>query len=269
MFISLRNIIKFIFIFCFFSCEKENESYFNLSINPTDAYSYMQSGDVITYDINVSSSTSLDLFKITETIENGFPDTLFIVNVPQKNNYTTSFSYQVPDQIGLDSLSEIKITFSARNTEGITVNRAKIIYVSGGEVLQEFSGNNMFSCENNCTPNRLDAYDLFLKEARCSNDSASHIADKCDTINNTLSRCWYSPSGLNFVRNNSFDYVNATSQSAEATYLSSVPQNEICNISLHDIIITKLENQYMVIKITDVRDESGYDTDFYDFSIKQ
>ena len=75
-------------------------------------------------------------------------------------------------------------------------------------------------------------------------------------------------SGLLFSKNNSFDYANATLEGIENTYSTSVKKEFVDQISENDIIITKIESNYVIIKIIFVIDGIGSGDDRYIFNIK-
>ena len=80
---------------------------------------------------------------------------------------------------------------------------------------------------------------------------------------------WVSSSGLSFAKFNSFDHANATSQTLENAYEISLKQEFVDNIVSDDIIITKIANKYIAIKLIYVIDDIGAEDDRYIFSIKQ
>ena len=115
----------------------------------------------------------------------------------------------------------------------------------------------------------FNSYNLLTGTAAYNSDTSTHISDNTDSISDILSRKWISMSGLLFSKNNSFNYAHATLEGIETTYSNSVKKEFVDQISENDIIITKIENNYLIIKIIYVIDGFGSEDDRYIFNIKQ
>ena len=116
---------------------------------------------------------------------------------------------------------------------------------------------------------QFNSYNLVTGTPSYNSDSSSHILDNTDSLSNILSREWISNVDLLFSKNNSFDYANATFESVKNTYNNSLKKEFVDQISEGDIITTKIENNYLVIKIIYVIDEINSENDRYIFSIKK
>tara|TARA_B100000780_G_C21058789_1_gene425495 strand:- start:586 stop:960 length:375 start_codon:yes stop_codon:yes gene_type:complete len=116
----------------------------------------------------------------------------------------------------------------------------------------------------------FNSYNLLTGTGSYNSDTTTHISDNTDSISDILSREWISISGLLFSKNNSFDYANATLEGVINAYNTSVKKEFVDQISVSDIIITKIENNYVIIKIINVEDDpNGSENDRYIFNIKQ
>ncbi|MBC8299053.1 MAG: hypothetical protein H8E55_25125, partial [Pelagibacterales bacterium] len=102
-----------------------------------------------------------------------------------------------------------------------------------------------------------------------SSDSTSHISDNTDSISDILSRKWISMSGLSFTKVNEFDYAHATLEGIKTAYNTHLIKEFVDNIETDNIIIAKIENNYVIIKIMQVIDDAGSENDRYVFNIKQ
>ena len=120
------------------------------------------------------------------------------------------------------------------------------------------------------TSSEFNSYNLLTGTGSYNSDTTTHISDNTDSISDILSREWISISGLLFSKNNSFDYANATLEGVINAYNTSVKKEFVDQISVSDIIITKIENNYVIIKIINVEDDpNGSENDRYIFNIKQ
>jgi len=174
--------------------------------------------------------------------------------------------YTCPDISSLDT-SSVKLIFYCSNTNGDINERAKIFSVISENVyLNETTGHTMFL--NNSS--EFNSYNLLTGTGSYNSDTTTHISDNTDSISDILSREWISISGLLFSKNNSFDYANATLEGVINAYNTSVKKEFVDQISVSDIIITKIENNYVIIKIINVEDDpDGSENDRYIFNIKQ
>jgi hypothetical protein len=87
-----------------------------------------------------------------------------------------------------------------------------------------------------------------------------------------LSYSFSSYSGIKFIRNNDFNYAEATNQSAMDSYESSTPQSIISNVNVDDIIIAKYDtvnSRYAVIRVVGINDDAGTNADRYEFNLKK
>jgi hypothetical protein len=259
------SVLSFILIiFIFVSCEKQNEEFLNISFTPTEQYEIRSSGEIISFSIKVSSNSELSELVIVQIVNNSIIDTMYHIQILGLEK-TEPYIYKCPNISSLDT-SDIKLIFSCSNTKGDINERAKVFSVISEDIfLTESTGHTMFS--NNSS--EFNSYNLLTGTAAYNSDTTTHISDNTDSISDVLSREWVSMSGLEFSKNNSFDYANATLEGIENTYSTSVKKEFVDQISENDIIITKIEDNYLIIKIIYVIDDVGSDHDRYIFSIKQ
>ena len=255
-------------ILCFFlvfsSCKKEVADYINISFSPTEQYEIRNSGEIIDFSINVSSNIELSELVIVQIVNNSIIDTMYHEPISGLEK-TELYNYTCPDISSLDT-SEVKLIFYCSNTNGDVNQRAKVFsLVSETVYLSETTGHTMFS--SNST--EFNAYNLYEGIPMFNSDSTSHISDNTDSISDVLSRKWVSMSSLEFSKNNSLDYANVTSNDLENAYNSSLKKEFVENIQSSDIIITLINETYIVIRIDQVIDDVGSQNDRYIFSIKK
>ena len=251
-------------LLAFSSCKKEVANFINISFTPTEQYEFRNSGEIIPFSIKLSSNSELSELVIVQIVNNSIIDTLYHEQISGLEK-TELYNYTCPDISSLDT-SEIKLIFYCSNTNGDINERAKVFSVVSKNVyLSESTGHTMFS--NNSS--EFNSYNLVTGTAAYNSDTTTHISDNTDSISDILSREWVSMSGLLFSKNNSFDYANATLEGIENTYSTSLKKEFVDQMSENDIIITKIEDNYVIIKIIFVIDNNGSEEDRYVFNIKQ
>ena len=250
-------------LLAFSSCKKEVANFINISFTPTEQYEFRNSGEIIPFSIKLSSNSELSELVIVQIVNNSIIDTLYHEQISGLEK-TELYNYTCPDISSLDT-SEFKLIFYCSNANGDINERAKVFSVVSKNVyLSETTGHTMFS--NNSS--EFNSYNLVTGTAAYNSDTTTHISDNTDSISDILSREWVSMSGLLFSKNNSFDYANATLEGIEDTYSTSVKKEFVDQISENDIIITKIEDNYVIIKIIFVIDNYGSEEDRYIFNIK-
>jgi hypothetical protein len=255
-------------ILCFFivfsSCKKEVTDFFNISFTPTEGYVIRNSGETVSYTVDIESNIELSELKIIESINGILKDTLLSSSISGTKR-TVVYNYICPN-ISSSDTSEVKLLFSSTNSDGEYVERASVFYVISENIyLTETSGHTMYS--SNST--EFNSYNLYEGIPMFNSDSTSHISDNTDSISDVLSRKWISLSGLFFTKFNSLDYANVTSNDLENAYNSSNLKEFVENIQSSDIIITLINETYIVIRIDQVIDNVGSQNDRYIFSIKK
>ena len=249
----------------FSSCKKEDVGDFiNISFIPTEQYEIRNSGDIINFSINLSSNIELSELVIVQIVNNSLIDTMYHEKISGLEE-TELYNYICPDINSLDT-SEVKLIFYCSNINGDINERAKVFsLVSETVYLSETTGHTIFSSNSS----EFNAYNLYEGIPMFNSDSTSHISDNTDSISDVLSREWISLSGLFFTKFNSLDYANVTSNDLENAYNSSNLKGFVENIQSSDIIITLINETYIVIKIDQVFDDVGSQNDRYIFSIKK
>ena len=261
----LNRIFLILCLFlAFSSCNKEGADFINISFTPTEQYEIKNSGEIIDFSIRVSSNIELSELIIVQIVNNSIIDTIYQKQISGLEK-TELYNYTCPEISSLDT-SDVKLIFYCSNANGDVNERAKVFSVLSKNIyLAETTGHTMFS--NNSS--EFNSYNLVTGTAAYNSDTTTHISDNTDSISDILSREWVSMSGLLFSKNNSFDYANATLEGIEDTYSTSVKKEFVDQISENDIIITKIEDNYVIIKIIFVIDNNGSEEDRYVFNIKQ
>ena len=268
----LLTCFSLILIISIYSCRKENVNPV-LILFPNELQIEVTSGQVISFKIEArSDNNELSRLTITSKRDNAFTTTAFDSLVSGKSlKYT--YEMQVANSTGPYSLL---LTFRITDNDGNTSELLRVLNVTAGAVtLTETSGHTFYSKASGTHPEY--AFDLKNKIPVIGTiDSIFRdLQDNPQFANSdTLSRSWKSPANGRFVRFPGYDYANATDQSLINAYNSGIPFDLINQITVGEIILTKLGSQpdsipiYAVIKIMEVSDGPGADNDKYVFNMK-
>jgi len=176
------------------------------------------------------------------------------------------FIYSIPT--GTD---EIILSFVVTDEDGNTGETARKIFVSGNEYLQESPGHELYSSYSQTNPNLFNVGALTpLFQSNNPDSSNVDLVEFDDSDDGNLSNAITSWSGVKFVRNNSFNYPEASQSSAAGSFESSTALQVINDIQVDDILITKydtINDLFAVIKITGITDNDGSDEDRYEFNV--
>ena len=251
-------------LLAFSSCEKEVANFINISFTPTEQYEFRNSGEIIPFSIKLSSNSELSELVIVQIVNNSIIDTMYQKQISGLEK-TELYNYTCPDISSLDT-SEIKLIFYCSNTNGDINERAKVFsLISESAYLFETTSHTMYSSNSS----KFNAYDLLNGLPMYSSDSTFHISDNTDSISDVLSRKWISMSGLSFTKVNQFNYAHATLEGIENAYNTNLIKEFVDDIETDNIIIAKIENNYVIIKVMQVIDDVGSENDKYVFNIKQ
>lgn len=178
------------------------------------------------------------------------------------------FVYIVPS-----GASQYLLTFTIYDSEGYSATIGRTLQVSTAAYLTETTGYELFSTWNFGGNDGFNLSALSSIQLDAGGDSTLVDLTELDSEDNAaLSLTLTSFSGIKFVRNNAFNYPQATTQSAEDSYSSSTPVQLVTNVAVNDILIAEYDtvlHKYAVIKITGVMDDTGVALDRYIFNVKK
>lgn len=250
------------------SCKRDKDSIPHVNVTPDPLYIYGNIGDLVTFNITVSSDVSLSRFYISQQPDNQVAVTVFDTAVTTKG-LTMTYYYRLPAALAGKS---VIFEFGAQDENGTVGKEVKRVYIATpvAVALTETSGHRMYS---NLSLGQ-DAYNLETNVPQFSTaDSTLRDMQDASGTDTTLSKHWTSPAGGLFVAYNGFDYANATDISTVNAYDGGVKFSQLSGLAIGDIIITKLgsltTNKYAVIRITDIVDLPGKNNDYYEFTIKK
>lgn len=255
----------------FSSCKKEELEGVKMTIDPADFSIDAQSGDILTFSINISSDVALKNLKIEEKVKDQYISVLKDTVLDSKK-FSWRFEYKARE---FESEYEVLyLYFSATDSNGDQFQISKIVtvYTYFEEETEETTGHVLYSSASE----KFNAFNLDSLTPSLSShlDTLSmHIVDGTDSASTMLSKTWISPAGLQFVRFNDLDYGNALKSEIKIAYESGLKHDVLQNIGIGDVLLTRLnvddENVYYAIKIHDVIDAEGIELDRYVFNVKK
>ncbi len=257
-----------VFAFSIQSCKTKEEAGPAIFVTPGSLVLNADAGDLIEFSVNaVAGDNELRQVKITQKPDGGVTSTLKDTTLFGGNS-EFFYVYTVPE-----GAPRIILTFTAVDNDGKSVSTLRDLYVNSATYLTETTGYELFSPFHFGSNNAFNLGNLTYLQLDTDPDSTVvDLTEKDETDDGQISRNITSLSGIKFVRNNSFNYAQASASSAAASYVSSVPQQLIINIQVNDILITEVDtilHRYAVIKFTGTFDDPDPNLDRYIFNIKK
>lgn len=253
----------------FQSCKKEADPPF-IYVSPTSSVLETTPGGLIEFTIRAYAGDNGGQLRVQVLSKpnNSFTSTILDTLVYAEVN-EFFYRYYAPD----GGAEDVLLTFRVIDSDGLSNATLRRITIEGNAYLTQTTGHLLYSGYN---LSALNGFDIDLLQpvnlASLADSSGVDLFEFDVTDDETMSRSLSSYSGIKFVRNNSFNYAEATNQSAEASFISSTPQSIVSNIQTDDILITRydtLANRYAVLRIVSVSDEPGVNGDKYEFNIKK
>jgi hypothetical protein len=237
-------------------------------VSPQPTTLYGDANDIIEFVVSATAGdNALNRIVITQKPLGGITTTLkdTIVSGRESDFY---FVYIIPEGETL-----LLLSFTIYDNEGYSATIARTINVEAAGYLTETTGYELYSPWNFGGNDGFNIASLSSIQLDAGGDSSIvDLTEFDDLDDSTPSNVLSSLSGIKFVRNNAFNYPQATSQSAENTYTSSTPVQLVTNVAVNDILITEydtIQHKYAVIKITGVMDDAGVALDRYIFNLKK
>lgn len=144
----------------------------------------------------------------------------------------TEYTFKVTDKGDQSGMVTVRVNVAAGTTPLATVKNGMFYHVAGS--LQ-------------------GAWDLVADAlVAAGGANANKDMNNTNTAGNPFTGSWKSENNTTYVKSNSFDYDNATVESATAAYASGTSNATVSNPVVGDIFIAKIRggNDYTVIKIT-------------------
>ena len=268
-----RNTIVFVVLaLCalFTSCKKE-ASPVNIIVNQYGTSMTVPTGTIVAYHVKTFSEKNI-VHKVTVTSldnENGLVtlwDTILDVKTAEFD-----FMYKAPLFLQ-DSLTNVKLTFTATANTGDESRMVHNLVVSKGGTLASYDGIIMYSALSNNRNgfNLNNAQTIYTSTVDSSSIDIYDYFIPGTSDSSLLCREWRSKTSLLFVRFNDFDFAGATRTSLHNAYKAGAKYTSITNIMLGDVILVGRDDTELgAIQITAVYDDEGTDNDRYIFNFKK
>lgn len=254
------------------ACKRENKIPL-LVVEPESRDIGVTSGQVFTFTMKARSDNStLSRLVITSKRGNGFTNTV-VDSALSGKSFNWNWEFQVAHATA--AYDEL-YTFTLYDAEGESMSTARTLYVTLTEtLLQETSGHLFYSRNSAVHPESAFDVEERVQVIYTADSTRRDVQDNPSGPGEVLSSSWISPAGGRFVRFNDFDYANATDIGLRNAFNSGVPVEQIDNITVGDIILTKLGSlpantgYYAALRVTGIVDEPGTaDNDRYQFNLK-
>ncbi len=273
--IKLLTLILFAGVLALTSCHKDPPEGPTLSVTPTSVDAWK--GDTVKFVYSISSNSKITSLKAE-------PNTTLL-----SSQEVTSFSadYSVSDTMTFilptSSLSDgdvISVKFTATDKDG--ADYAKEVTVSIN-IKEPAAATTPMTDEHtdgviwNIIGANKGAWDLVNNVAMSSSDTEANKDMKNTTTTasqtpNVFEAEWTVGTGntTSFVKDNTFDYANATVEAATEAYNNGTSTTTVSNVAANDIYIAKLrDGNYAVIKVTNVAVTTTDNNDKIEFSYKK
>lgn len=263
---TARIVLLWSFAILLFSCKKDDPPI--ITVSPSGTQINVDPGDLTEFSVELAAGDfELRNVVITAKPHGGVTSVLLDSTIYGKE---AQFFYVYEAPFGV---SDVVLTFTIYDEEGNKNATVRRMMISGTNLLTENSGFDLFSKYATSAVNAFNIGDLTSLQLGADPDSANiDLVEFDDTDDGELNNALTSYSGIKFVRNNSFNYPEATQQSALNTFSSSTPLAIVDNITVNDILITEydtINHLFAVVKITAISNQAGSSTDKYSFNVKK
>ena len=194
------------------------------------SFGLLQNGSNVTFPLpQTNNGEDLPIADLPNKYESQYVDTI-VLNAGMNLGVTT-YTFSLTDKDG-NFVERVMNVTVANPTTPLATEKTGTIYHVGGSL--------------------KGAWDMVTDAAVATSDpAAGKDVRNTDAAGDPFTGTFNSANSTMFVKNNSFDYANATEQGAMAAYAAGTAQATIANPAVGDIVIAKVRgaNTYMVIKI--------------------
>jgi len=194
------------------------------------SFDILQNGANVTFPLPATNNgETLPITNLPNKYESQYVDTIMFA--AGMNLGITTYRFSLTDEDGNVVEKEINVTITNPTTP-LATEKTGTIYHVGGSL--------------------KGSWDMVTDVAQGASDpAAGKDVRNSDVAGNPFTGSFTSANNTMFVKNNSFDYANATEESAMAAYTAGTAATTITNPAVGDIVIAKIRggNDYMVIKI--------------------
>ncbi len=227
------------------SCDEDQESRLAIALGGISNKTELYSGEVLEVNIYITApSNTLTRFTI-ESFDSNAGNSMLLDQALSGNTAEFKYYYTAP-QISTPEAA-VKLTFTASDDTGYTHAVMREIKILRREQqLEERSGVILYCEESNGThpdgysfaqmrPLIVSLVDESLVDLYIPTVDPADLPASSDMPR--VVREWRSMTDMEFARNNSFDFSNATSINIEAAYQSSIRAPRITNLTSGDVVL--------------------------------
>ncbi len=256
----------------FTSCKKDDETIPAPTISLSGGSSVVVplTGDTnVVFNATISAEGKINSFTVLErkieadgTVHTGSPDEV------SDAKGETAFTYNFDKTFNATSFVEgsilyakIEYKFTVTDKEGVSITKTYTVTLKtnqGTPFTHEITTGNFWHIQGQ----NAGAYDLD-GDATVTSSGSDDIKSMVNTDPaspnsdpSSFTGSWESKNSTEFVKDNNFDYANATVEAATAAYTTGTPAGTVTNPVVDDIYIAKKGNEYYVIKITSLNSDA-------------
>ena len=194
------------------------------------SFDILQNGANVTFPLPATNNgETLPITNLPNKYESQYVDTIMLA--AGMNLGITTYRFSLADEDGNVVERLINVTIANPATPLVTEKTGEIYHVGGS---------------------LKGSWDIVADVAKGASDPASDKDIRnSDIAGDPFTGSFSNTNNTMFVKNNSFDYMNATEESAMAAYATGTASATVTNPAVGDIFIAKVRggNDYMVIKI--------------------
>lgn len=273
--IKLLFLVLFAGTLGFMSCNKDEPTGPTISVTPTSIEAWK--GDTVKFVYSISSNSKIK--SLTATPNSALLASQEVTSFAADYSVSDTMSFILPTS-SLNDGDVISIVFEATDDDGADYAKTATVTINITEpaaTTTPMTNENTSGVIWNIIGANKGAWDLVNDVAMSSSDTEANKDMKNTTTTasqtpNVFETEWTVGTGNTtmYVKDNSFDYTNATVEAATAAYNAGSAVSTVSNVAQNDIYIAKLrDGNYSVIKITNVVVTTSDNNDKIEFSYKK
>lgn len=249
--------------------EDEEASIIAIDLDGIEENTYINSGEILEMPIKAfASEVDLTNFKLECYNKYDGKSTLIDSMITGKS-FVYDYYYRAPLLQG--DTTEVSFTVTFTNASGYTnVAKRQVNVVRQDGALDERSGVMLYCNDaNGSRPNAYCFSEMTPVITSVTDSAKIDMYIPAPEIGQTVVREWLTNTDINFARNNSFDFSNATDRSVQASYSTSIHNPKITDIKDGDIILIGRNSIPLgVIQVVDILDPDNINESRYLLNIK-
>ena len=273
--IKLLALVLFAGALAFTSCKKDDPSGPTLSVTPTSIEAWK--GDTVKFIYSISSNAKIK--SLTATPNSALLSSQEVTSFSADYSVSDTMTFILPTS-SLNDGDVISIVFKATDDDGDDYAKDVTVSINIKEPTAATTPMNTEKTDGviwNIIGANKGAWDLVNDVAMSSSDTEGNKDMKNTTTTasqspNVFEAEWTVGNGntSTFVKDNTFDYTNATIEAATTAFNNGSATNTVSSVATGDIYIAKLrDGNYAVIKITNVVITTSDNNDKIEFSYKK